>query len=205
MKTVTAFTAVCALFLGLHSFAFADAFSSSSSGGRRRRRSMASLRPQRRGAAPAAWTSSPLGAPRGGGGGGGPPSPPLSMSPGDVGSAVFTNAPLVQNLGIICATNAAGFVLSVLTGSFLHVDLLGAGAFGFAALPALMGKGATLTRIKASSWAVAAWSAKLAAFLFARAVKSGHDKRVSGLLETTGGAGKFALHCLIGLIQYGLY
>lgn len=185
MKTVAAFAVFGSCLL--HSFALADAFSN--------RQGMASLRrPDAKTISQTTRDRAPLLpdtlSPRGGGGGT-RGSPTLAVSPVEATAVVFSNVPLFQYLGVVCATNVVGFLLSVATGSFLHVDLLGAGAFGLATIPALMGKGAALTRVKASSVAVALWSAKLAGFLFVRAVKAGHDARVSGMLETTGGAAGF--------------
>eukprot|EP00523_Entomoneis_sp_CCMP467_P020335 CAMPEP_0168862814 /NCGR_PEP_ID=MMETSP0727-20121128/18632_1 /TAXON_ID=265536 /ORGANISM="Amphiprora sp., Strain CCMP467" /LENGTH=301 /DNA_ID=CAMNT_0008917871 /DNA_START=71 /DNA_END=972 /DNA_ORIENTATION=- len=85
----------------------------------------------------------------------------LSMTPNSI---IFDNTPLWQNQGITIALNALGFVISVATGSHVHLDLLGTGAFAagaYFALPA-----AANFRIASSTAAVVLWAGKLASFLF---------------------------------------
>jgi len=110
----------------------------------------------------------------------------LSMVPV---SAVFDNAPFLQSSQIILLSNLFGFVVSLTTGSHLHLDLIGTGAFSIAALPALLSS--DVLRVKLSSGAVAVWGAKLAGFLFFRALKLSHDTRLDTVLSTAGGAAGF--------------
>lgn len=98
----------------------------------------------------------------------------------------FDNAPFTGSLSIYAAINALGFVISILTGSHLHLDLLGTGAFTLASLPTLLS--ATSLRVALSSAAVCTWGAKLAGFLFFRALKVKTDGRLDGTLSTASGA-----------------
>lgn len=98
----------------------------------------------------------------------------------------FDNAPFTGSLSIYAAINALGFVISILTGSHLHLDLLGTGAFTLASLPTLLS--ATSLRVTLSSAAVCTWGAKLAGFLFFRALKVKTDGRLDGTLSTASGA-----------------
>jgi len=66
-------------------------------------------------------------------------------------SIVFDNGPLIQSTAIFAITNLLGCVLSLAGKTQIHVDLLGTGSFGLAALPALLGKGAALSRVKISA------------------------------------------------------
>ena len=101
----------------------------------------------------------------------------------------FNGAPFQQSSLILLGTNALGFIISLATGSHLHLDLLGTGAFAAAALPTLLSS--TCTRIRLSSAAVFTWGAKLASFLFFRALKVKHDARLGDTLSTVGGTCKY--------------
>ena len=104
------------------------------------------------------------------------------------GISFLDNAPFHQSSLIFLGANALGFVISLLTGSHLHLDLLGTGAFAAAALPTLLSS--TCTRISLSSAAVFTWGAKLASFLFFRALKVKTDGRLDDTLSTVGGTCK---------------
>jgi steroid 5-alpha reductase family enzyme len=108
----------------------------------------------------------------------------------NLSSVVFNNAPFNLSTGIFAAANALGFVISILTGSHLHLDLLGTGAFALASLPTLTSQ-ASSTRILFSSGAVAIWGTKLASFLFYRALKVKTDTRLDEQLSTIGGTSQF--------------
>ncbi len=106
-------------------------------------------------------------------------------------SLAFDNAPLWKSISTVCISNTVGCVLSLATGSHLHLDLLGAGAFGMAALSALINSPKrAIPRVILSSSLVILWSFKLALFLFVRILKNKHDARLDELLSTTSGAGK---------------
>jgi steroid 5-alpha reductase family enzyme len=105
----------------------------------------------------------------------------------------FDNAPFTGSLSIYAAINALGFVISILTGSHLHLDLLGTGAFTLASLPTLLS--ATSLRVALSSAAVCTWGAKLAGFLFFRALKVKTDGRLDGTLSTASGACEYTHTC----------
>lgn len=52
-------------------------------------------------------------------------------------SVFFNNIPLWNAMGIYGGVNALGFLISVVSGSHLHLDLLGTGAFAIASIPSL--------------------------------------------------------------------
>jgi steroid 5-alpha reductase family enzyme len=117
--------------------------------------------------------------PRGGGSGSGPNG--STVPRGSAANSIFDNTPMFFGQSIIVGANVLGFLISLTTGSHLHVDLLGTGAFAAAALPTLMNK--TLPdRVRLSSAAVLTWSSKLAAFLFYRILQNGHDGRLDDIL-----------------------
>ncbi|CAJ1937860.1 unnamed protein product [Cylindrotheca closterium] len=89
-------------------------------------------------------------------------------------------------------TNVVGFLISVATGSHLHLDLIGTGAFALATIPTFLQDNVAL-HSQWSSWAVAVWGTKLAGFLFFRATQTGHDKRLEEVLLTTTGTFQFWL------------
>jgi len=93
--------------------------------------------------------------------------------------------------------NALGLGISLATDSHLHLDLIGTGVFGIAAL---LLRGTDL-RQQLSAGAIALWSTKLAAFLFYRACAgSGRDARLEDTLSTTTGAiGFWTISCLWGV------
>lgn len=103
----------------------------------------------------------------------------------------FSN-PLWKANGIFLCSNVIGFLISAATGSHLHLDLIGTGAFALATIPTLLQENVPL-HAQWSSWAVAVWGAKLAGFLFFRATQTGHDKRLEGQLSTAFGAFQFWL------------
>lgn len=99
-------------------------------------------------------------------------------------------SPFWQANGIYVCTSCVGFLISIATGSHLHLDLIGTGAFALAAVPALL-QDNVMTHSQWSSWAVAVWGIKLAGFLFFRATQVGHDKRLGDQLSTTTGVFQF--------------
>lgn len=98
---------------------------------------------------------------------------------------IFYNAPFIQSISIYSLVNILGFAISILTGSHLHLDLLGTGAFAIASLPSLLSS--TCTRVTLSSAAVVTWGVKLASFLFFRALKVKTDGRLDDTLSTASG------------------
>jgi len=103
----------------------------------------------------------------------------------------FDNSFLWQSIAITSGGNALGFIVSLLTGSHVHLDLIGTGVFALAAIPSLFGKAGALWRVKLSAGAVIAWATKLAGFLFFRALKVHHDVRLDDTLTTTSGTFSF--------------
>jgi steroid 5-alpha reductase family enzyme len=105
---------------------------------------------------------------------------------------VFDAAPWISANVVVVAANLVGLILSLVTGSHLHLDLLGTGAFSLASLMAFK---SSLLRVQVSSGAVFLWSAKLASFLFYRALQIKTDARLDDLLSTPSGTGKFTHTC----------
>ena len=97
--------------------------------------------------------------------------------------------PFWKSIGIYAVCDfIIGLFLSVFTGSHLHLDLIGSGAFAMAALPYLW---STIAHIRWSSAAVFLWGTKLALFLFYRAIQVKHDVRLTDLLSTPQGSFQF--------------
>mmetsp|Transcript_25576 Transcript_25576/g.29213 ORF Transcript_25576/g.29213 Transcript_25576/m.29213 type:complete len:353 (-) Transcript_25576:143-1201(-) len=112
---------------------------------------------------------------------------------------VFDNSPLSLSTSIFAITNAVGFIISILTGSHKHLDLLGTGAFALASIPSLISS--TSTRVVVSSGAVTIWAIKLASFLFYRALKLKTDARLDDVLSTSSGtAGFWVISLVWGII-----
>ncbi len=94
--------------------------------------------------------------------------------------------PLWKAVSVYAATDAVGFMISLATGSHVHLDLIGSGAFCLASLPYIFSSSATLSQ-KISSVAISIWSMKLASFLFYRATRVGHDMRLEETLSSISG------------------
>eukprot|EP00594_Rhizosolenia_setigera_P019126 CAMPEP_0178978948 /NCGR_PEP_ID=MMETSP0789-20121207/25519_1 /TAXON_ID=3005 /ORGANISM="Rhizosolenia setigera, Strain CCMP 1694" /LENGTH=276 /DNA_ID=CAMNT_0020668897 /DNA_START=228 /DNA_END=1058 /DNA_ORIENTATION=+ len=106
-------------------------------------------------------------------------------------------------MGIYGGVNALGFLISVVSGSHLHLDLLGTGAFAIASIPSLAAALKSITgvggvaasagnlRLLLSSSSVTLWGGKLALFLFYRALQVKHDARLDEQLETVAGTSVF--------------
>lgn len=105
------------------------------------------------------------------------------------GPAASSRSPLWQATRVLASVNALGFVISAVTGSHLHLDLLGTGAFVVAAATT---SGSDL-RSKLSAGAVGLWAARLSSFLFYRALQIKHDVRLDAILSTVSGAFGFWL------------
>jgi Predicted membrane protein len=116
----------------------------------------------------------------------------FTLVPDFGGTSTFDNLPFLQSTLVFAGANVLGFIISLLTGSHLHLDLLGTGAFALASLPSLFSEHCP-TRIFVSSAAVFTWSAKLASFLFFRALKLKTDGRLQDTLSTVSGTFGFWL------------
>lgn len=99
------------------------------------------------------------------------------------------SSPLWNAIGIygICDF-VIGFIVSIFTGSHLHLDLVGTGAFAIAALVNIW---SSVPHIRWSSIAVCLWGTKLALFLFYRALQINTDNRLTDLLNSTQGSFQF--------------
>ena len=102
-------------------------------------------------------------------------------------AAATTLPPLITAAAVIGGANAVGFGISATTGSHLHLDIIGTGCFGLAALAT----GGGDLRQQISSGCIALWATKLASFLGYRAFQTGHDGRLDNQLSTTYGAYQF--------------
>ena len=112
------------------------------------------------------------------------------MDPNIIETVSFNNGPLQLSSIIFSAINLLGFFISLFTGSHIHLDLLGSGAFAAASLPTLLSSSSP-TRVMVSSGAVALWGTKLASFLFFRALKVKTDVRLEDTLGTVSGTATF--------------
>ena len=97
------------------------------------------------------------------------------------------SSPLIAATKVFAAANALGLGISLATGSHVHLDLIGTGAFAVVAL-ATAGPSTTAT---ISAFCVGLWGTRLAGFLFYRALQTGHDARLDDLLSTPSGATVF--------------
>lgn len=114
---------------------------------------------------------------------------PITKLRGGAFMLPLTENPILNSIGIYAFTDlVVGFFISIFTGSHVHLDLLGTGAFALAAIPYLQ---SSVAHIRWSSTAICLWGTKLALFLFYRATKVKHDNRLTDLLSTTGGAFQF--------------
>ena len=95
-----------------------------------------------------------------------------------------STSPLLTSAVAFGAANAAWFGISCATGSHVHLDLIGTGAF---AVSAALTSGAEARQFASSAF-VGAWAVKLAAFLFYRALQTRHDGRLTDILSTNSGA-----------------
>ena len=98
--------------------------------------------------------------------------------------------PFWKTCGIYVACDVLGFIISYVTGSHVHLDLIGTGAFAVATLPTLLQDSASTTQYF-SSMAVLLWSTRLASFLFYRATQVGNDKRLETMLSNVPGMIQF--------------
>lgn len=116
-----------------------------------------------------------------------------SKSPTSLPAVVFDNGLFWQAESVIAGANALGLVLSLVSGSHVHLDLIGTGAIGLSALvPFTYSSGSTVSpRVKLSSVALVTWATKLAGFLFFRALKVKKDARLTDTLSTTSGTVMF--------------
>jgi len=124
-----------------------------------------------------------------------------NTSPTVLCAVVFDNGPFWQAQSMLAGANALGLAISLATGSHLHLDLVGTGAFALSATVPFSIGAPMLPRVKWSSIAVFTWGAKLAGFLFFRALKVKKDARLTDTLSTSGGTAMFwALSWLWGAV-----
>lgn len=111
-----------------------------------------------------------------------------TTSPTALSAVLFDNGPFWQTQAVFVGANALGLVISLATGSHLHLDLLGTGAFTAAATVPFARGAPVLPRVKLSSIAMFTWSFKLAGFLFFRALKVKKDARLTETLSSASGS-----------------
>ena len=93
--------------------------------------------------------------------------------------------PLTLSTVVISLADLLGFVISVTTGSHLHLDVIGTGAFFLSTL-VLMTRSSP-SGSPPSSLPICLWSLRLASFLFFRATVLKHDARLGETLGTVSG------------------
>ena len=117
---------------------------------------------------------------------------------------VLNSTPLTTSTGIFAAMNLVGFLISILTQSHVHLDLIGTGAFAMVGLSPLLGLSPSVVlngRTLASCVALTLWGSKLAGFLFYRALILQHDARLTSTLSTVPGTAVFwTISFLWGLV-----
>ena len=96
-------------------------------------------------------------------------------------------SPFAASTAVFAAANALGFGISIATGWHYHLDLIGTGAFAVAAVATA----GVETRQRASAACIGLWAAKLAGFLFYRALQTHHDGRLTDILAKPSGAAGF--------------
>lgn len=103
--------------------------------------------------------------------------------------ASFTGNPFLQSMGMYALADIGGFLISIATGSHVHLDLIGSGAFALASIPNILATNPSVAPHQFwSSIAVTVWATKLASFLCFRATQVGRDMRLEDTLSTTSGA-----------------
>jgi steroid 5-alpha reductase family enzyme len=88
---------------------------------------------------------------------------------------------------VFASANLVGFGVSAATGSHLHLDLIGTGAFAAAVY---FGRAPGIRQL-VSAACIGLWSSRLALFLFYRVLQVKHDARLDETLSTTSGAAGF--------------
>jgi len=107
-------------------------------------------------------------------------------------ASTFSAIPLLQALKVFGAANAVGWLISVATGSHIHIDLLGTGAFVAASTMTLPAPNVAFgLRQQISALIIRVWGIRLASFLFCRALRVQHDKRLDGTLDSLAGTTGF--------------
>lgn len=101
----------------------------------------------------------------------------------------MVGSPLDFSAKVLGGLNAVGFGFSVATGSHVHLDLIGTGAF---AVTSIATRGVN-QRSALSSLFISVWATRLAAFLFYRATQTPRDLRLEDTLSTPVGAFGFWL------------
>jgi steroid 5-alpha reductase family enzyme len=101
------------------------------------------------------------------------------------------NNPVWTGWGLFLLSDLIGLVVSLTTGSHVHLDLLGTGAFALVAATVTSSTSSLFSTPPWSSLAVGIWGTKLAAFLFGRALTLRHDARLSGQLSSPRGTMEF--------------
>mmetsp|Transcript_26978 Transcript_26978/g.89508 ORF Transcript_26978/g.89508 Transcript_26978/m.89508 type:complete len:355 (+) Transcript_26978:36-1100(+) len=99
-------------------------------------------------------------------------------------AAALSTSPLWRSVAVFGVLNLLGLGVSLATGSHLHLDLIGTGAFAVAAATTF---GPDL-RSQLSAGVVSLWAIRLTSFLVYRALQIGHDARLDATLSSVGGS-----------------
>jgi steroid 5-alpha reductase family enzyme len=105
--------------------------------------------------------------------------------------AAAFSGPAGTSTAVLGGANLLGLLISLATGSHLHLDLIGTGAIGVAAMATKGGVPGSLQGISASC--VTLWAVKLTSFLVYRALQIKRDARLETTLSTAKGASGFWL------------
>lgn len=120
-------------------------------------------------------------------------------------NTIGNHNPILKAWSVYVAADGVGTLISLVTGSHVHLDLIGTGAFVGAAIPYLTWP--SLPHVQWSAYAVTLWATKLALFLFFRATQVGHDQRLTDTLSTSSGVFGFWIFTLVwqALVSLPLY
>eukprot|EP00522_Entomoneis_paludosa_P018039 CAMPEP_0172441208 /NCGR_PEP_ID=MMETSP1065-20121228/1777_1 /TAXON_ID=265537 /ORGANISM="Amphiprora paludosa, Strain CCMP125" /LENGTH=323 /DNA_ID=CAMNT_0013190453 /DNA_START=196 /DNA_END=1167 /DNA_ORIENTATION=- len=134
-------------------------------------------------------------------GGGGNPSTTATTSTSLAAvPPLLSSNPFWASQQLTLGINALGLVISLVTQSHVHLDLLGTGAFAVSVLPAAPVANAS-GRLAISCGMVALWSVKLAGFLFFRATRVHTDGRLTTTLSTVSGTvGFWVISAIWGVV-----
>jgi steroid 5-alpha reductase family enzyme len=99
-----------------------------------------------------------------------------------------TNPVVIGFTTFFVADMVVGLLLSIVSHSHLHLDLIGTGVFALVALPHIT---SSVLHIQYTAIAVVVWATKLAAFLTLRAMYNKKDARLIDLLSSKAGIAQF--------------
>jgi len=117
---------------------------------------------------------------------------PSSAATGMSSPSKFHSERVWASIAITIGWNGVGLAISLMTGSHLHLDLIGTTAFTMGLLPGVYTRDGN-RRILFSTLSIILWSMRLAGFLFYRALIVRHEGRLETTLATASGTTFFWL------------